>query len=88
MVDNHTYTVEAGIPIPQRRAGTPVGHTYGSKYPFDEMEVGDSILFPGKQARHMGSILNTANSWCVHRNYEWMFCTRLMEDGVRLWRTH
>jgi hypothetical protein len=72
------YTIEKGVPIsPQKRPGA--GRK--SKYPFRDMEVGDSFMEPGvapKAARcaacRSGRRLNKK------------FMTRTVEGGVRVWR--
>jgi hypothetical protein len=71
-----TFKIEKGIPIPP----DPRGRTEGSKYPFLQMEVGDSVYLPGKKS--VGSILKYARS----KKPELRFTTRTDGQGIRVWR--
>ena len=76
------FDVEAGLPIPGKRAGGP------SKYPWLTMNIGDSFFVPYSrsipphvlQAR-VGSAANSAQ-----RRHGRRFITRRVEGGVRGWR--
>ena len=64
--------IEKGIPIPVKR----------KKYPFAEMEVGDSFFIEKKQ-----STVSVACSWFVREvKPEWGFTCRKENNGVRVWR--
>jgi hypothetical protein len=66
--------IDQGIALPTNR----------SKYPFIEMEIGDSILFEvRKQAEscRVAALRFTR----VHQT-EWMFSLRRVDTGWRLWR--
>ena len=71
--------IDRNIPLPEsRRNGDPY-----RKYPFREMEVGDSFLFP----KAIG--VNTARSNIAQtsRRLGRKFVIRQTERGVRCWRT-
>ena len=71
------FKVEKDVPLPKlvRRV----------KYPFREMEVGDSFFYEGGQK----SIHTAASKFC-RDNPEYKFTTRQVEEGgvkgVRVWR--
>lgn len=76
------YKIDKGIPIPEihhwRRAGRP------HKYPWDQMEVGDSFLFGASDGKG-------AHAACVGANNasrgEKHFEARSTPEGFRAWRT-
>jgi len=52
------------------------------KYPYDDMEVGDSFFVEG------GNIQTIANmNWRKGRRLSMKFISRRVDDGVRVWRT-
>ena len=56
--------------------------TVTAKYPFANMQVGDSFFVPGKKSKNMaGSVANAART----RNAK--YATRAVDGGVRVWRT-
>ncbi len=62
--------IEKNIPAPKRR-----------KYPFAEMDVGDSILVLGEEGR------KAANAARVYGHLNGIkFATRQRDGGVRIWR--
>lgn len=71
------FKIEKGIPLPPSRRH--------SRYPFHEMEVNDSVFFPGVEQR---TISGTAQSTGKSRG--WRFATRKVVvdgvTGVRIWR--
>ena len=69
------YEVEKGIEIPGGGK---------KKYPWDEMEVGDSFFIPG-----LGEVpRNIASSAPTHRKKRGeKYTTRKVEGGYRIWRT-
>ena len=69
-----TITIEKGIPIPARKPGG--GRK--PKYPFDQMEVGDSILLDSKSG--MSKKIREKLKPKVFR-------TALMDGKARIWRT-
>lgn len=65
-----TFKIEKNVPQPSR-----------SKYPFMDMEIGDSFLVPvgkGPTLRSMGSRLGKETGR--------RFTVRVMGDGARVWR--
>jgi hypothetical protein len=71
------FKIEKGVPLIPR----PGGRT-GSKYPLDEMEVGDSFLVEG------GTVKNLSCTIRAHaKKVGGKFATRTVEGGVRVWRT-
>lgn len=75
-----TYKIEKGIPIPK------VGRT--RKYPFQEMEIGDSFLYDKEFSReNMTLISNAARAWSNKGNYGYKFTVHKTEDNkIRIWR--
>ncbi len=75
------YKIEEGIPIPlQYRGGSK------KKYPFDDMEIGDSFLvtcIKGKVKSVSASLIGSTRR-VPHKS----FTTRYIkeEKGVRIWR--
>lgn len=83
------YPVETGIPLPPpyvrpRRVGL-------KKYPWPDMEVGDSFFVPFTPEEPGTWVQNRVNASAVH----WLkryartrrFTTRQMAGGLRCWRT-
>jgi len=68
------YKIESNIEIPESR----------TKYPFDDMEVGDSILFPKRKAADSARV--AAVRFAQAHRPGWKFSLRTVEDGWRLWR--
>ena len=68
--------VEKGIEPPERKAA--------SKYPFAEMEVGDSVLDPNASVTEQSSVRTAAIAWGKSNNAT--FSSKKVEGGVRIWR--
>lgn len=66
--------IEKGIPIPEARTS--------SKYPFHEMEVGDSFFVEKAGLQSVYSILTRTNK--KHAPKHWI--SRTVDGGVRIWR--
>lgn len=79
------YRIEDGIPIPARR-GTPRGPSTGKlKYPFDELEPGQSFLVTEKNAAERNKVRGRLSGSAMRfRDRE--FAIRSVADGVRVWR--
>ena len=77
-----TYKIEKGIPITHK----PNVGGGKKKYPFEDMEIGDSFLVPCKKekAQSVSSTLMGATK----REHPKKFTTHynLEEGGVRIWR--
>ena len=71
------YVIEDGIPLPKRKGGP------GSKpkYPFRQMDVGDSFLCRDVNQK----TLSWAARICSKR-HGMKFATRKVDGGVRVWR--
>lgn len=69
--------ITSGVPIPARGPGRK-GKT---KYPYGEMQVGDSIYVAGAQASSLQSMARRAM-----KDRGWRFTARPEADGARLWR--
>ncbi len=70
------YAVEKGIPV-TRRFREPY------KYPFNDMDVGDSFFIPNGQDR-----IRSARARCsqVKANTGREYIARIVDGGVRVWR--
>lgn len=69
-----TYIIESDIPMPEGR----------SAYPFSQMEVGQSFFMPCEEKdakRIAGNARNAARRFPDRK-----FTSRVMENGVRVWR--
>lgn len=73
------YKIERKIPIPRRSNSV---NEHSVKYPFRDMEIGDSIFFAKKGA---AKAQNAAAAWGRKNNRT--FTSRTVEGGVRIWRT-
>ena len=78
--------IEKGIPIPERRYSS--GKPY--KYPYQEMEVGESFWHEAPSTPHSVARLS-AYQWSAKYNKGWKFVAQ-QEDkkgvrGFRVWRT-
>lgn len=69
--------IDKKIPIPPHspRSGAP------RKYPLNEMNIGDSFLWPGAPSRVVSAV-----SWYGKRNPPAKFTVRKVDGGVRVWR--
>lgn len=68
------YKVDAQVAYPDHR----------TRYPFQNMEVGDSILFPNRKLADNARI--SAMRFVRTHQPEWKFSMRTVEGGFRLWR--
>lgn len=69
-----TFEIQKGIPVTETR-GTP------RRYPWGEMEVGDSFFVPGMTTSNFGGRRTDAE-----RRHGIKIATRKEGDGVRVWR--
>lgn len=69
-----TIEVEKGVPIPESKQGMP-------KYPWKEMEVGDSIFVPWAK-----SVSSFSAHWYAQKSTGKKFIKRAVDGGVRVWR--
>lgn len=78
-----TFVIESGIPLHNRTAGV----RNSCKYPFREMEIGDSFFVPAEEitVRKLVQRMSTAVSRAA-RNTGCKFAVRSDDAGVRVWR--
>lgn len=74
--------IDKGIPIPpMARAGRK------GRWPFEQMQPGDSFFVPGKKAQDMAGTV----FYVRMKNPGWKFSMRMLEEngvkGTRIWRT-
>ena len=73
------HVIEKGIPIPETKKGK-------TKYEFLlSMEVGDSVLLNIKQSSIQSSISILRKRNPKFKSFK--FTTRIVEGGIRVWRT-
>ena len=77
------FKVEKGIDIPQINVGGE-GRSHLEKYPFLDLEVGDSFIVPltGNKAANFRCLVAKKNSSPDGRRYT----TRTVDGGIRVWR--
>ena len=74
-------SIEKNVPMPQNGAGR------AGKYPFADMDVGDSFALP-KTDKAAKQISSRARSWAVGKGLkDRKFSTRTNGETVRIWRT-
>jgi hypothetical protein len=74
------YTIDKGVELPTLVPGK------SSKYPFKDMEIGDSFLVPhggDDTAKH--KIYSSASN--TGRRMQRKFTIRRLPEGFRVWRT-
>lgn len=73
MKNNGEFPIERGVPIPEARTKT--------KYPWREMEIGESFLAPKSKENSLSACACNAAKKLKRR-----FVLRTVEGGVRVWR--
>jgi hypothetical protein len=73
LVSTTAYKIEKNVPIP-----TSNGRGQ-RKYPFSELEIGDSVVIPSKSR-------SAAYSW-AHLHSRRFVCKPVDADTIRVWRT-
>lgn len=78
------YEIDKNIPLSPKRP--PIHRT--SKYPWDEMEVGDSFLVRFGDKKTKRSVQSTVVGAVVYRqkHSEHRYTTRALDEGIRVWR--
>jgi hypothetical protein len=71
--------IESGIPIPTSMHGRPL------TYPFQDIEVGQSMWVEGTGPLSVGSRMVTAARAYGNR-HNMKFCVRTIDGGHRIWR--
>ena len=74
------YKVEKNIPL-----SSPLGFRWNTKYPWPEMEDGDSFIIPLAESKAPNSLMISGNDWCRRNNPSLRCLARVEEDGVRVW---
>jgi hypothetical protein len=71
--------IETGIPIPSNI-------TRKSKYPFKDMNIGDSFFITDKNdpEKTRKKVSSAATMFCSNKDYK--FKTQVFDTGVRVWR--
>jgi hypothetical protein len=67
------YKIDKNIPTPIQRY---------CKYPFKDMEVGDSFFVDSKS----NNMLSVAKYFAKQRKLDWVFTVRKENGGTRIWR--
>ena len=78
------YTIEKNVPLCRPSSKS-------NKYPFDQMEVGDSFFVPHAEAKsaRMAALTRNAGQYKKlpkHVTFQRHFVTRTVEGGARIWR--
>lgn len=78
-----SFKIEKGKPVPER--------SIRAKYPFDQMEVGDSIFVQlrGEKDNLMKlqtSVNGNSRDWALRKKNDHKFVTKQEGKGVRIWR--
>lgn len=72
------YKIEKDIPMPSK---------FHKKYPFEEMEVGDSLIFCDYSRHNLTLASNAARNWARKGKHNYKFSIRKTDDNkVRIWR--
>ena len=66
------------VPDPQQGRRT--------KYPFDQMKVGDCFYIPLKELKSANVLASSARQWAKRNNRNFRFVTRVIDDMVGIWR--
>ena len=84
MTENGEFKIEKGVEMPPRPQPGPYGH----KYPFYEMEVGDSFFSAVPNGRTVAKHRNTlmASGRYARKAVGSSFESRVVDGGVRIWR--
>jgi hypothetical protein len=78
------YEIEKDVPLCRHSSKS-------NKYPFDQMEVGDSFLVPYAEAKHarMAALTRNAGQYKKlpkHVTVQQHFVTRTVDGSMRIWR--
>lgn len=73
------FEIRKAVPLPMKASGGRPGH---SKYPFGDMEISDSILVGPDHKTAVRSALTAFRK----RNKDKQFATRVVGDGIGIWR--
>lgn len=73
--------IDKNIPMPKR-----IGVRGNGKYPWQEMEVGDSIHFENVTGGSNSKEAVAARSWACRYGNGKRFSCRAVDGGLRIWR--
>ena len=73
------FKVESDIPVPPKVMGTKA-----KKYPWDDMEVGDSFFVPNPPGHKRNPLYTSAQGRNAQATAK--YSCRAESDGVRVWR--
>jgi hypothetical protein len=78
------FVIDKGIPLWEDKSNK----NKNNKYPFPDMEIGDSFIFSEIYSRElMNRSLSTARTWATYRKNGWKFEARKTDDDkIRIWR--
>ena len=93
LVAGLTFKVEKDIPIPPPGKGGKGRGGSDCKYPWPEMEVGDSVWLPLLSPKSFASLINSSRSWFIRNKPHLKVVTRIEykgkgkneQKGVRVW---
>jgi len=71
------FKIEKGVPVPLKK-----GRNRSSKYPFKDMEIGDSFHVVGMKRGALGS----RAVFYRKEHPGWDFTVRTVDGGTRIWR--
>ncbi len=78
--------IEKNVPIPHRLNGMGAP----TKYNWEKLKVGDSILFKNETHRNIESLrvslLKSAQLYAINNKLSWKFTTSIIDGSVRIWR--
>lgn len=77
------FQLESGIPIPPKARGNRAG---SSKYPFAEMQIGESFLITSLPYRSVGGVLVAASKRTGYRFCQRATTTDAGKKATRVWR--
>ena len=78
---NDNPRIEKSIPIPLKG-------TRRAKFPFMEMEVGDSFIAGGYTRSKLSSVISCGRSQAYRHKKLWEFVAHVTKDNmIRVWRT-
>jgi hypothetical protein len=83
----HYIAIDKDVPIPElnpNRGGDGKDRPVYNKYPFEEMEVGDSFFCNN---RTQAQLITSARQWATRRTPHPQFVSRAENGGTRIWRT-
>jgi hypothetical protein len=77
------YKIEKNVPM----ADSPCGRGSRKKYPFDQMEVGDSFLILCKEGEEKrATSIRVSSSMYRYTFFGKRFSQRSVKGGIRIWR--